>query len=65
MTARTVYASTTCLDDESEHVNERLEWLKMMACILEAQLVDVEPSLAELASNMSDEIDAVVAQIGQ
>lgn len=39
---------------------EHLERLKTMTCIMEAQLIDREPSLAELASNIADEIDGVV-----
>jgi hypothetical protein len=42
---------------------EQLERLKTMTCIMEAQLNEREPKLAELASNMADEIDGVVDRI--
>ncbi|MFC1759383.1 hypothetical protein ACFL2H_11560 [Planctomycetota bacterium] len=42
---------------------EHLERLKTMTHIMEAQLLNRAPGLAELASNMSDEIDGVVDRI--
>lgn len=46
-----------------EGVLERLERLKTMAHIMEAQLVDRMPVLAELASNLADEIDGIADRI--
>lgn len=49
--------------DILESAIEHLERLKTMTCIMEAQLLDREPVLAELASNMVDEIDGVMDRI--
>ena len=44
-------------------VLEHLERLKTMTHIMEAQLMEGMPVLAELASNMADEIDGIVDRI--
>ncbi len=66
MTTRTAYADVqTSFHVESENTIERLERVKLMASILEAQLIEKEPSLGDLASNMSDEIDAIVERFNR
>ena len=59
MTTKLSCAGSGTLECAIEH----LERLKTMTQIMEAQLLDRVPGLAELASNMSDEIDGVVDQI--
>ena len=49
--------------DSLDGVLEHLERLKTMTHIMEAQLMEGMPVLAELASNMADEIDGIVDRI--
>ncbi|MCA9216671.1 MAG: hypothetical protein KDB27_26560 [Planctomycetales bacterium] len=60
MTARSIYADpVSYAGSELDKTLERLQRLKTMTRVLEAQLQHREPGLAVLASDMSDEIDGV------